>query len=254
MTHYIAFLKKELIEGMRTYKILIMFAIFLMFGIISPLGAKLIPQLIESLMPEGAVVIMPIATALDSWQQFFKNITQMGFIIILIIFNGILGAEIMAGTLIIVLTKGLSRKAVILSKYTYMVLIWTSSLLLSFLVTWIYTTHLFLSGEIHNLLFAVFCLWLFGVLLLALLIFSSTLINASYGRLLLIGAIAVLGLIANVIPNADKYNPLSLSSKNMDLLTQTIEKTSMYSVIGVSLASTIILIVCSILIFRKKHL
>lgn len=254
MSHYIAFLKKELLENIRTYKMFIMFAVFLMFGIISPLGAKLIPQLIKSLMPNGTSIAIPVPTALDSWEQFFKNITQMGLIVTTLIFNGILGAEVSKGTLINILTKGLSRKAVILSKYTCMVLIWTVSISFSFLVTYGYTAYLFPSDKIDGLLFSVFCLWLFGVLLLALLIFSSTLINTSYGRLFLIGIITILGIIANLIPNVYKYNPLSLSTKNVDLLKQSIDKISLYSAISVSLVITALLIVLSILIFRKKQL
>jgi ABC-2 type transport system permease protein len=43
MTHYIAFLKKEIVESIRTYKLFIMLVVFLMFGIMNPLVAKLNP-------------------------------------------------------------------------------------------------------------------------------------------------------------------------------------------------------------------
>src|SRR5690554_2518719 len=125
MRHYIAFLKKEMLESIRTYKLFIMVIVFSLFGVMNPLAAKLTPYLIETLIPEGNMINIPEPTALDSWAQFFKNINQMGLIVTLLIFSGILVNELSKGTLINMLTKGLSRKAVILSKYSSMVIIWT---------------------------------------------------------------------------------------------------------------------------------
>ena len=227
MTHYIAFLKKEIVESIRTYKLFIMLVVFLMFGIMNPLVAKLTPYIIETLIPDGVSIVIPEPSALDSWTQFFKNITQMGLIVMVVVFNGILVTEVSKGTLINMLTKGLSRKAVILSKYTCMALIWTTSILASFLVTWGYTVYLFPTDKVNNLFFSVFCLWLFGLALLSLLMFASTLINSNYGSLLLVGVTVVAGMLLNLIPNFHKYNPLSLSTKNMELLTNTVSPSSL---------------------------
>jgi ABC-2 type transport system permease protein len=254
MTHYIAFLKKEIVESIRTYKLFIMLVVFLMFGIMNPLVAKLTPYIIETLIPDGVSIVIPEPSALDSWTQFFKNITQMGLIVMVVVFNGILVTEVSKGTLINMLTKGLSRKAVILSKYTCMALIWTTSILASFLVTWGYTVYLFPTDKVNNLFFSVFCLWLFGLALLSLLMFASTLINSNYGSLLLVGVTVVAGMLLNLIPNFHKYNPLSLSTKNMELLTNTVSPSSLYNVIGITAIITVTLIVLSILIFRKKQI
>jgi len=254
MSHYIAFLKKELLESTRTYKLFIMLVVFFIFGIMNPLTAKLTPDLLNALMPEGMSITLAEPTAFDSWTQFFKNVTQMGLIVTVVVFSGILGTELSKGTLINMLTKGLSRGAVILSKYTYMVLIWTMSIVVSFLVTWGYTVYLFPGGEAVNLLFSVFCLWLFGIFLLALLLFAATLVNNNYGCLLITGAGVVVCMLCNIIPNAYRYNPLSLASKNMDLITNTIEASSLYYCIWVAGIFSLIFIASSVMIFRKKQL
>lgn len=254
MRNYSAFLKKEIMESVRTYKLFIMLIVFLVFGIMSPLTAKITPDLINILMPEGMTITLAEPTALDSWTQFFKNISQMGLIVMVIVFSGVLATEISKGTLINMLTKGLSRVAVILSKFTCVVLIWTISLVLALGVTGGYTVYLFPDGGIHHLFFSIFCLWLFGVFLLAVLIFSATLVNNNYGCLLITGAAVVACLLANIIPDAYAYNPVSLASMNMDLLTNTIEPSSILFAVVIAAASSLVLLVSSVLVFRKKLL
>lgn len=254
MNNYISFLKKELLEHIRTYKLFIMLLVFFIMGILNPLTAKITPDLLKTLMPEGMSITLAEPSAFDSWTQFFKNVTQMGLIVMVIVFSGILGTELSKGTLINVLTKGLSRGAVILSKYTCMVLIWTMSIIITFLVTWGYTVYLFPSGEVVNLLFSVFCLWVFGLFLLALLMFSATLSGSNYGCLLITGAGVVVCMLINIIPAAQTYNPISLAAKNMDLVTNVIKASSLYSAIWISGIFSLVLILLSVLIFRKKQL
>lgn len=254
MRHYIAFLKKEMLESIRTYKLFIMVIVFSLFGVMNPLTAKLTPYLIETLIPEGNMINIPEPTALDSWAQFFKNINQMGLIVTLLIFSGILVNELSKGTLINMLTKGLSRKAVILSKYISMVIIWTLSVVLSFLITWVYTVYLFPDGGANNLLFSVFCLWLYGCFLLAVLMLSSTITRTNYATLILVGLTVVVGMLVNIVPKFQKYNPLSLSSKNMELVTGAINPSNMYVTVGISLGLIVIALILSIVVFRKKQI
>lgn len=254
MSNYIAFLKKEILEYTRTYKLFIMLIVFTIFGITNPLIAKITPDLLSSLMPDGMSIAIAAPTAFDSWTQFFQNATQMGLIVIVIVFSGVLASELSKGTLINMLTKGLSRCAVILSKYTCMVLIWTLSITISFLLTWVYTVYLFPDGEAVNLFFSVFCLWLFGAFLLAVLLFAATLVKSNYGCLLITGAVAVVCMLVNIIPAAHKYNPFSLVTDNMDLVTNTAEISSLYYAMWISGILSLIFIASSILIFRKKQL
>ncbi len=254
MRHYIAFMKKELLESIRTYKMIIMLLVFFAFGIMNPLTAKMTPDLLSAVMPVGVSITMPDPTGYDSYTQFFKNISQMGFIVMVCIFSGILGTELSKGTLINMLTKGLSRGAVILSKYTSMALIWTMSFVLSFIVTWGYTVYLFPNDEPVNLLFSVFCLWLFGMFLLALLLFAAALAKKYYGCLLITGAGIVVCMLVNIIPSAHKYNPLSLASKNMDVIMGKVEASTVYSCVWVTGVLSVAFVILAVLIFRKKQL
>lgn len=254
MSHFLVFVKKELVEYVRTYKLLILLVVFIIFGIMNPLVAKLTPELLTSFMPEGMFVTIPEPTALDSWAQFFKNTQQMGLIVLLLVFSGVLGTELTKGTLINLLTKGLSRQAVVLAKYTAMVLVWTLSVVVSAMLTWIYTVYLFPDGPMGYLFVAIFCMWLFGVFLLVLLLASATMVRGNYGGLLLTGLALVILMVVNIFPEAHTFNPLSLGAKNMSLVSGTVDPSSLYAAMVVSTLAICGLLFLSVLVFQKKEL
>lgn len=100
MRGYVAFTKKEVLENVRIFKMLILFFIFFIFGMMSPLMAKLMPEILSQMPIEGVTIILSEPTASDSYMQFFKNITQMGMIILILVFSGTLTQELNRGTLI----------------------------------------------------------------------------------------------------------------------------------------------------------
>ncbi len=93
----------------------------------NPLTAKITPQLVENFMPEGMIVNLGEPTALDSWMQFYKNVPQLGLVVLVILFSGMMSQEYSKGTLINMLTKGLARRSVILSKLTVALVMWTAA-------------------------------------------------------------------------------------------------------------------------------
>lgn len=75
------FTKKELLEVWRTKRLLILLVVFIIFGILSPLMAKLTPEILKSSFGSEVQLTIPEPTSIDSWVQFYKNITQMGIYI-----------------------------------------------------------------------------------------------------------------------------------------------------------------------------
>lgn len=254
MNYFTVFFKKELMESVRTYKLLIMLTIFLVFGIMNPLTAKLTPDLLNTFLPEGVSITLPEPTSLDSWAQFFKNVTQMGLIVTVLVFSGILANEITKGTLINLLTKGMPRQAVLAAKYAAMLVIWSASVVLSFLVTWVYTVYLFPDGMAQNLLFSVSCLWAFGAFLLAVLLCASTIASTHYSGLLVTGAVVVVLTLLNAFPAVRDYNPLGLASKNMALVSDSVKPQSFLPALGITLILSVLLLVLAVVLFRKKRI
>ena len=254
MSHFMVFLKKELIEYLRTYKFLIVFLVFVSFGLANPLIAKLTPDLLAALMPEGVALTLPEATSLDAWAQFFKNTQQMGLIVLLLVFSGILERELSTGSLLSLLTRGLSRRVVILAKYTAMNLVWGLSLVSSFLLTLVYTHYLFPDGRSTNLPFALFFLWSFGSFLLAVLIGGASLIRNNYAGLLITGGAVLALMAANLVPGARTFNPLFLASGGMDLLGGSLRPIDLLPAFGVCLAGSFLLVSLAVLVFRRRQL
>lgn len=254
MRSYIAFCKKEVLENLRTHKVLILMIVFLLFGMMSPLTAKLMPEIFKSLALDGIVISIPEPTALDAYAQFFKNTSQMGLLVVLLVFGGMLSNEITKGTLINMVTKGLSRPVVILSKFTVASILWTLTLLASFVTTFGYTVYLFGSGTQPNLLFSIFCLWLFGLFLLACLLFFSSFTSGNFAGLALTAVSLLILLLLDIFPRLHALNPIALASLNTALLSGASQVSDLSTPIGVTLGLTILLLGSSMMVFRRRKL
>ncbi len=254
MRAYFAFTKKEFIENLRTYKLMIMITVFLIFGVMSPLFAKFMPEILKAAGLDASALGMSTPSAMDSFAQFFKNIGQMGLLVLVIVFSGIMANELSKGSLINILTKGMKRSTVILSKFTMATVIWTISYLLSLMVTYAYTAYYFTIENTSNVFLAFSSMWLFGVLLIAIVILGGVLFKNVYGSLLLTGGIVVVMMIVNIVPILQKYNPITLVSDNLQLIAA--QKTALDFIPAVIICAVLISIsvVTSVMIFNKKQL
>ena len=253
MSSFIAFTKKEYIESIRTYRLIILIAVLLFFGILSPLTAVFLPEILGSIdLGDGVTLTLPEPSAIDSWTQFFSNIGQMGMLAIIIIFSGLMGSELSEGTLVNLLTKGMKRHIIILSKFIYASLLWTIGYALCLAVCYAYTVFYWPGDVISNAAFAFTSLWAFGVFLIAIMIFGGTLFSNFYGSLLsCFGVIVILALL-NIAPNVQKYNPISLAGDTLTLLSGHAKPADYLPAMIICAGSVLVFIVLSIIIFNKK--
>ncbi|WP_310603149.1 ABC transporter permease [Anaerosporobacter sp.] len=254
MSSYWAFTKKEFLGCFRTSKLVVMAVVFLLLGIMNPVTAKLMPELFKSLNTEGIIFTIPEPTALDSWMQFYKNVPQMGLIVLVIVFSGVLTNEISKGTLINVLTKGLKRSNVILAKMTMVTAVWTMCYILAFVVTYGYTVYFWPEQSCNNIVLAAVCLWLFGVLLLSAIMLGSVLVKGTSGCLLFVGGVVVLMFLINMIPKADAFNPIVLAAGNMNLITGAMAVGDLVKPIVVSVVLIIGFLGGACSVFNRKYI
>jgi len=118
MNGFSAFLAKERLEVVRTWRIWVIPGMLLFFGITSPVIALVTPKLIGSLAGSqpGVVIQLPDPTGLDGYAQFAKNLSQIVVIALIIAGAGVVSSERTGGTAILVLTKPLSRPAFVVAK------------------------------------------------------------------------------------------------------------------------------------------
>jgi ABC-2 type transport system permease protein len=254
MRAYCVFTKKEFIENLRTYKLLILFAVFLLFGMMSPLFAKFTPEILKSVDLGGMEFTIPEPTAMDSWTQFFKNVGQMGLFVLAIIFAGIMSNEFSRGTLVNVLTKGLKRSTVIFSKFTVAALLWTASYLLCFIVTYGYTAYFWGTYEMNNAFLAFASPWIFGIFLITLLILGGTLFRTFIGSLLFTGGTVLVLTLLAILPKLQKYNPVTLCGDNTTLLTGIKGASDFIPALIICAILVVALTATSVVVFDKKQI
>ena len=256
MNGFCAFTKKEFTEQLRSYKALILTAVLFLFGMMSPLLAKLLPDILGGMNIEGMTLTIPDPTALDAYAQFFKNVGQLGFIALLLIFSGLLSQDVTRGTL----SRPAGQGPVPPGRDRFLKV--RDGTRLSGRpdtrsppprrTATPYTCSA--SGALPNLLFSLFCLWLFGVFILALLLCASTLAPGSYGGLLLTAGILVILLVLNSFPAVETFNPAALASKNTALLSGGTAPADLTVTVCVSVGLIALLLAAAVLIFRKKRL
>jgi ABC-2 type transport system permease protein len=259
MKAFVIFTKKEFTESWRTYRFVIALAVFVLLGAMNPLIAKMMPEILSSIDTSGMEGMggmsfnMPEPTAFDAWAQFYSNVGQMGLLTLIIVFSGVMAGEFTRGTLVNLLTKGLKRGTVILSKFAAATLFWAAVYLVCLGVS-AALTAVFWDMELHNAVLAFGGMWLFGELLIALLIFGGTLFKTFYGSLALTAGVIIALLLLNIAPQAAKYNPISLAGETLALLNASKAAGDFVPAFIICAAAVAGLLAASVRVFEKKEL
>ena len=254
MKAFLAFTKKEFTESLRTYRLVILGAVFLLLGVMSPLTAKLLPEILGGLdMGGGVTLTLPEPAAMDSWAQFFKNVGQMGMLALIISFCGIMANEFSRGTLVNLLTKGMKRHTVILAKFLSASVLWAGSYLLCLAVCYAYTAYYWPASGLRHAFLAFLAPWLFGELLIALLIFGGMLSGNFYGSLGVCGGAVTALLLLNIAPKLQKHSPVVLASGTLELLNAQKDAADFLPAMIICGAAVALLIAASVAMFHKKQ-
>lgn len=256
MRAFLALTKKELLEGIRSRKLLILGVLFFLFGVMNPAIAKLTPWIIEltsdSLASAGMTVGEVTVDATVSWTQFFKNI-PMALIVFLLMYSSSFTGEYQSGSLILILTKGVSRYKIVLSKALTVLFLWTAGYWLCYAVTYAYTAYYWDQSIMIHLMPAVAFWWLFGVWTVALSVLFSTL-SGSYTTVLCgTGACVLASYLLARIPKISKYTPTALT-ESMTLLTGAEDPDKYLPALAITVGISLLCLGASIPIFNKKQL
>ncbi|WP_301110160.1 ABC transporter permease subunit [Sporosarcina sp.] len=254
MNQWIGFFKKEWFESVKTYKLLLVLCIFGFLGVLNPFTAKITPALMENLMPEGTILNLPDPSALDSWMQFYKNVPQLGLVVFILLFSTMMSKELEKGTLIILLTKGLRRSTVITAKFCLALSYWTLALTAAFLITYMYTAFYWDQSGLQHLLFAASCLYIFGILLLAVTLWGNTYFASSYGGILVTFIAIIVLFAASIFPTDVAWNPLELFTVPAKLLTGEAAPSDIWIPYVLSLGLAGCFVWLTVLHFKKKLL
>ena len=245
-------LRKELIEQWRTYRLLVLCLVLLVFGLSSPLLAKYTPEMLK-LIPgaEQFAGLVPKPTLLDAVAQYVKNIGQFGVLLALLMSMGSMVTEKERGTAALMLVKPLSRGAFLVSKFLALACSFLAALTLAALAGYYYTLVLFGPMDVGAWLTLNGLMGLEMLVYVALTLLFSTLLRSQAAAAGLgIGAILVLSLISS-LPKLGDAMPDKLVGWGVSLFTQPAPA---WPAVWLSMGLILAALLAAWLAFRKQEL
>lgn len=251
----IKFLKKEFKEILKTYKIWVVPLVFIFFGFMSPIATKLLPRILESQMKAQQIAFkMPVPSAVDAFSQYFKNLSQIGALAVILLSMGIVSEEKAKGTLHLILTKPLSRSSVILSKFIAQSALVTFSVSMGAAACYFYTLVLFKQGNLSLFAQSVVLYEAYYVLLIAITLLFSTLfsnqIAAAGLSLIFFFGLTILPAINQAMAEYSPY-VLTVIADNILKKTEVFSKSGWPLVASAALAIAALLLSCSIFNYQE---
>lgn len=253
MRVYMAFLKKEFVEMVRSGRLVTLGIIFMLFGIMNPAIAKLTPALMkmvsESMEETGIILGEVVVNDMTSWTQFYKNF-PMALILFLVMFSGIVTSEYQKKTIVPMLTKGVSPVTVFLSKYTVALLIWTMGYALTFFITYFYNEY-FWGNAAEHIVYAAVCSYVSGVFLLSVMMLMSVICEGSTSVIVATAVIFFVIYMCGLIPDLKNYLPTKLMASNELMVGKSSSSDYTISMVVTITISVICTAASGVLIKRK---
>lgn len=251
----LANLSKEFLYLWRTWRIVIISAVFLVFGILSPLLTKFTPQLLSAV--EGAEMfadLIPEMTLVDSFNSHIETMTQFGFIVVILVGMGAVAGEKERGSAGLVLSKPLSRAIFITSKFISQAVLYLLAVLIAFAAGYYYTRILF--GDFQVGVF----LSINALLLLWVLVFASvTLLGSTLGNSTGAAAGFALGgslllILMGSLPNIGALLPNGLLGWASQIASDSTEIASSWGSVALSLVIILVCLVSALGVFERQEL
>lgn len=195
---YRELLAKEVVEAWRTYRLAILCGIFVVIGIAVPLLVRFLPRLLRWFGATGELGLEDLGVA-DVVEVLVRNVTLIGGIAAILLTMGSIAGERRRGTLGLVLSRPVSRAAVIWAKFVALGMAFGLATGLAVLAAWLYSA-LFFSPQAAlpwGQLGAV--LWLSSMVHVAVTLFGSVMAATPLGAGMLgLAFVAVMSLASNV--------------------------------------------------------
>lgn len=254
-------LKKEVKAILRTYQCWLVPLIFIFFGILSPVSAKFLPEILKAAMqsdaPQNMVIQIkiPEPTAADAYMQWLKNLSQFGMLTVILLSMGLISEEKLRGTLEMVATKPVSRTSIVLSKFASQTGLFALSIALGTAVCFLYTYLLFDNANLGPLIFSTLSFVIYAILILSITIFFSSLLKnpISAGGLGLISYFS-LSITASLGHGFDKYTPGALATLANQIVAGVKQLPNGYPAITTSLLASLLIIAVASIILEKQEL
>jgi ABC-2 type transport system permease protein len=250
-------LRKELSEAWRTRRLPVLAVLFVVVGIVSPLTARYLNEILKAALGDQLPMVLPDPTAAMALEQLQKNMGQLGALAAIALAMGSVSGELDKGTAALVLAQPATRPAFLLAKLTGIAFVLGTCTLLSVAVAWAYTAVLFEPLPVGGWLVLAVLAWLAlcawaAVTFLASTATGSTMAAAGLGFVALIG----ISLLA-VVPALDHLLPTGLAGP-ANLIAAGDTGAVKASELATAVAGTLVLVAAcaggAIASFRRREL
>jgi ABC-2 type transport system permease protein len=246
-------LRKELRELWRTRKLIIVLAVLVAFGFMSPIFAKILPDLIKSMgesQTNGITITLAEPTKKDALDQFIKNLTQFGLLLAVLMSFGVIVGEKERGQAALMFPHPLPRGLFVLAKFAGLAILFGLGLLLGAAADYLYTAILFDAPPLGGFLALIVLMYLWLLSLIALSLLASTLGRTTTAA----GGIAfAFLLIFLVLGTFASFAPDKILAWGRDLANGT-DASAAWSALIVTLAICIFSVGGSMFILRRQEI
>jgi ABC-2 type transport system permease protein len=245
--------RRDIKEEVRTYRLWVTLAIFLVFGITAPLIMKNLPKLIPQ--SEMITVIVSEPTVADAASQFFDYLLQLGMLLMILLGMGCVAGERAQGVLPLVLSKPVKRREFLASKVLVNGGMMVIALALGAAVFYGYTVLVFEYFSPVGVLQSVIPAALFLLLILAITIFWSVLAPSSIAAagLAFLTAI-IITVVPSLFPAIKRYGPSYLLESSKAIAAGGKGLADPLAAMLVSAGLIIILLIAAVYLFESRDI
>lgn len=249
MSNFFVLFKKEFKGQLKTYRFLIVVALFFVFGLGTPLLLKYLHVLIPA---QDSVIGIPEFTAADAVQSFISSLGQLGLVAAVLVAMGSVAGERESGTAAMTLSKPVGSGSFILAKLAALSATFGAAIIVGAAGCYLYTVVLFGNPGGFNFLAACLLGALYLLFCLAVTVMYSAFVRSSIaaGGLSFVTLVAIAGTAG--LPGIKYYSPGALVSWAEDIAMSG--GPNSWWVLAVSIALIILVIVTGWRVFKAKEL
>ncbi|MBK5444822.1 ABC transporter permease [Peribacillus butanolivorans] len=258
MNNFTVLAKKEFVQMVREFKVIWLPLVFIFLGLTQPVVSYYLPSILKALGGGQGITIDPSMAAQKGGEVLASTLgsqfDQLGVMIIIVSMMGVVQSDKANGMLAFILTRPVTVVSYISGKVISNYLFVACSVVLGYLVSYLYVILLFTRVDFVDLLVALlfYLMWILFIVSFTTMI--STIFN-SQGIIALISIVFLLGcrIVVGLSPVIDNVNPASMSKHAMEvLILGTVNTDVIWSVISTIVLSALTILVTNIWISKKK--
>lgn len=257
MKQWFVLFQKEMIESLRNYRWIWLPLVFVMLGVMQPIVAYFLPQIIESAggLPEGAVIELPTPTGGQVMMEALSNLNTLGLLVLVLAFMGTIASERTSGVAGMILVKRVSFTSYVTAKWAAAILITFVAVVLGMLSAWYYTEELIGPVSVSAMTAGglLFFVWLMLIVTITVFLSAAMRSNGVIAFLTLLITM-IFSLVSSLYDSRLKWSPWLLSDYAGASFVQDGAPGGAWIAVIIAVICMILLLASAISILRRKEL